>query len=209
MTNPPSGDTPDPYPPPPPYGPVRDPTEPFPTSSPVPEADLPTGDAAGPWPPADFPAGYQPAPGYPTAGQPAPGYSIGSQAAPEVSPYPGVGPVADDYPPPYQGGSQPYHTPPGYGGVPGYGYVGPQRRTNPLAIAALACALGGLLTCISAPVGVVLGHVARRQIRQTGEQGDGMVTAALWIGYILTFIGVLVLLAWLALAVYAINHNGG
>jgi hypothetical protein len=65
-----------------------------------------------------------------------------------------------------------------------------------------------LITCISAPVGVVLGHVARRQIRQTGEQGEGMVTAALWVGYVFTFIGVLLLLAWLAFAVYALNHNG-
>jgi hypothetical protein len=104
------------------------------------------------------------------------------------------------YPPPYQGGPQAYY------GAPGYGYVGPQMRTNPLAIASLACSLGGLITCISAPVGIVLGHIAKRQIRETGEQGDGLATAGLLVGYIFTALAVLVLAAWLAIVIFAV-HN--
>jgi len=35
---------------------------------------------------------------------------------------------------------------------------------------------------VFAPVGLVLGIVARRQIRQTGEEGDGMALAGIIIG---------------------------
>jgi uncharacterized protein DUF4190 len=34
------------------------------------------------------------------------------------------------------------------------------------------------------PVGIVLGHVARGQIKRTGEGGRGLATAALVIGYL-------------------------
>ena len=92
-------------------------------------------------------------------------------------------------------------------GAPAYPPYGPQVRTNALAIASLACSLGGLLTCVSAPVGIVLGHVAKRQIRQTGEQGEGMATAGLWIGYILTAIGLLLLVGWVVLFVVLVNSS--
>ena len=60
------------------------------------------------------------------------------------------------------------------------------RPTNGMAIAALVCSLAGILTFISAPVGAVLGHVARRQIRESGEQGDGMALAGIIVGWIVT-----------------------
>jgi hypothetical protein len=44
---------------------------------------------------------------------------------------------------------------------------------------------------VFAPVGIVLGHMARRQIAQTGEEGQGLATAGLIIGYILTGLTVL------------------
>ncbi len=57
-------------------------------------------------------------------------------------------------------------------------------RTNPLAIASLACALAqpftGGLTMIPA---VILGHTARSQIRRTGEGGSGLATAGLVLGW--------------------------
>lgn len=61
-------------------------------------------------------------------------------------------------------------------------------RTNGLAIASLACSVGSLLVCgISAVAGVVLGHLARRQIRRSGgtQTGDGMAIAGLVIGYLI------------------------
>jgi hypothetical protein len=58
------------------------------------------------------------------------------------------------------------------------------QRTNPLAIASLACGLAqpftGGLTMIPA---VILGHSARSQIRRTGEGGMGLATAGLVLGW--------------------------
>jgi len=176
MTYPSSDDSPDPYQPQQPYGPPPDPTA----------------------PPGQDPYAT---PGYPTSGQPAAGYpTSGGQPAPGYPQFPPGGQPAGGYPPPYQGAPQPYY------GAPGYGYAVPPTRTNPLAIASLACSLGGLVTCISAPVGIVLGHIAKRQIRETGEQGEGMATAGLWVGYILTMLFILGLLVWLAIVIFAIGH---
>jgi hypothetical protein len=44
---------------------------------------------------------------------------------------------------------------------------------------------------VFAPVGIVLGHVARRQIRRTGEQGNGLAVAGLILSYIFTGLAVL------------------
>jgi hypothetical protein len=89
-----------------------------------------------------------------------------------------------------------------YGG----GYGAPQR-TNPLAIVSLVCSLAGLVTCISAPVGIVLGHIAKRQIRQTGEQGEGLATAGLWVGYIITALGLAFVAFWIVLLVGGIMSS--
>jgi len=47
-----------------------------------------------------------------------------------------------------------------------------------MAIAAL------ILAFVFYPVGIVLGHVARGQIKRTGEGGKGLATAALILGYL-------------------------
>jgi peptidyl-prolyl cis-trans isomerase B (cyclophilin B) len=47
-----------------------------------------------------------------------------------------------------------------------------------MAIAAL------ILVFVFFPAGIVLGHVARGQIRRTREGGKGLATAALIIGYL-------------------------
>lgn len=44
---------------------------------------------------------------------------------------------------------------------------------------------------VFAPVGIVLGHIAKRQLRTSGEQGDGLATAGLIISYIFTGLAVL------------------
>ena len=96
-------------------------------------------------------------------------------------------------------GAQPgYGPPPGYGGQPAYGPppgYGYPRPTNTLAILALVMAF------VFSPVGLVLGIVARRQIRQTHEQGDGLALAGIIIGGIGTALAVLgFLFFFLALA---------
>ncbi|MGX9790671.1 DUF4190 domain-containing protein [Mycobacterium sp. MMS18-G62] len=50
--------------------------------------------------------------------------------------------------------------------------------TNGMAIAAL------ILVFVFFPLGIVFGHVARGQIKRTGEGGQGLATAALIIGYL-------------------------
>jgi hypothetical protein len=53
--------------------------------------------------------------------------------------------------------------------------------TNSSAIISLVCGLVGLLTgCLpTGPVGLWFGVRARREIRERGEQGDGMAIAGL------------------------------
>lgn len=84
---------------------------------------------------------------------------------------------------------------------PGY-YAGPPagRRTNQLAIAALICGIAqvafGFLTGIAA---IVLGHIARRQIRETGEDGAGMALAGLILGYVGIALSVIVVIVLIIL----------
>ncbi|QLL10419.1 DUF4190 domain-containing protein [Mycobacterium vicinigordonae] len=49
--------------------------------------------------------------------------------------------------------------------------------TNGLAVTAL------ILAFVAAPLAIPFGHIARSQIRRTGEQGSGMALAGLIIGY--------------------------
>lgn len=95
------------------------------------------------------------------------------------------------YPPPGQPG---YPPPPPPGG-----------QTNTMAIVSLVCALAGILIWISAPVGAILGHVAKKQIRESGEQGDGMAMAGIIVGWIVTGLGVLGCCLWLVLVAFAAN----
>jgi uncharacterized membrane protein len=57
-------------------------------------------------------------------------------------------------------------------------------RTNSLAIASLVCGLGQLLLGpLTTFPAIVLGHMARREIRRTGENGRGMAAAGLALGW--------------------------
>ncbi|HKR70859.1 MAG TPA: DUF1707 and DUF4190 domain-containing protein [Streptosporangiaceae bacterium] len=58
-------------------------------------------------------------------------------------------------------------------------------RTNQMAVASLVCGFCQIFLWFVAGVpAIVFGHVAHRQIRQTGEAGSGMATAGLIMGYI-------------------------
>ena len=115
--------------------------------------------------------------------------SPGESHEPDRDPtQPGEQPAPPQYPDPYgpsgPSGQQPgpapygqYGQPPGYPPQPPYG---PPPGMNILAILALVFAF------IFPPVGIVLGHIAKRQIKQTGEQGDGLATAGLVLSYALT-----------------------
>jgi len=66
-----------------------------------------------------------------------------------------------------------------------------QAPTNTLAILALVF---GFLFPIA---GIICGHLARRQIKTTGESGDGLALAGLILGYVLTGLTVLFMAAYL------------
>jgi hypothetical protein len=85
---------------------------------------------------------------------------------------------------------------PGYGAAPAYGqpapYVVAARPTNGMALASMIVALAGIVSCIGFPVGAILGHVALRQVRQTGEQGESYAKTGIivgWIGTALYLVG--------------------
>ncbi len=61
--------------------------------------------------------------------------------------------------------------------------VTPAAKTNDLAIASLACGLAAFVFGPMATIpAIVFGHVARQQIKRTGEQGAGLALAGLIIG---------------------------
>lgn len=75
----------------------------------------------------------------------------------------------------------------------GYGHGGDsslqQRPTETMAVLALVFAF------VLAPLGIVFGVIARRNIRQNGNQGHELATAGLWIGGVVTALAGLVFVA--------------
>jgi uncharacterized protein DUF4190 len=64
-----------------------------------------------------------------------------------------------------------------------YTYV-PARPTNGLAIASLVVSIASFVVCpLFAVVGVVLGYKARTQIRERGDDGDGLALAGIITGW--------------------------
>ena len=60
-----------------------------------------------------------------------------------------------------------------------------RSRTNSMAVASLVCGIGQIFFWFLAGIpAIVFGHVARRQIRETGEGGDGLALAGLILGYL-------------------------
>jgi hypothetical protein len=116
-------------------------------------------------------------------------------------------PPAQSYPPAYPQAPHPYATPAyQYADPYQFGPYAPARPTDGMAIAALVvscvaalglCAygLGGLLGI----PGAILGHVARRRIKVSGANGDGLALAGLIVGWIATAIGVVAIVGLILL----------
>ncbi|TPG36134.1 DUF4190 domain-containing protein [Mycobacterium hodleri] len=114
--------------------------------------------------------GYQ-QPGYPQMGYPPPGM-----------PAPG-------YPPQYAGGYGYPYDPYAQGRPPG---------TNGKAIGALVTSLAGLVFCgLPSVVGLILGIIAMRETKRTGQEGHGMALAGV-------IVGALAVAGWLLYAVVII-----
>ncbi len=88
-------------------------------------------------------------------------------------------------------------------GYPPYGYAvyQPVAPTNTMAILAL------VFVFVFSPLAIVFGHIARKQISQTGEQGSGLATGGLIGGYILTGIQVLFCVGYLIFIVAVLNSG--
>lgn len=71
-------------------------------------------------------------------------------------------------------------------GAPPYAPLPPPLPvTNGQAVASLVCGIcGGFTMGLSSIPAVILGHRAKSEIRRTGQQGDGMATAGLVLGYL-------------------------
>ena len=80
--------------------------------------------------------------------------------------------------------------------------VPPVAKTNGLAIASLACGLAQFMFGpVAAIPAIVFGHVARHQIKRTGEQGAGLALAGLILGWAAVILGIVMIVAGLAMSV--------
>jgi Domain of unknown function (DUF4190) len=62
---------------------------------------------------------------------------------------------------------------------------GQERPLNSLAVLSLACGIAQLvLPFICTIPAILFGHVARRQIRESGARGRGIATAGLLLGWL-------------------------
>ena len=108
--------------------------------------------------------------------------------------YPDDAGLPPPVPPPYPG----Y---PGYnGGYPPYPFPAPYKPlgTSGMAIGALVSALAGLVFCgLPSVAGLILGVIAMRQTRQTGQDGYGLALAATIIGGLVTAFMALGFLLWI------------
>jgi hypothetical protein len=148
----------------------------------TPDSNPASESPASGFPSSGFPSSGYPSSGYPSSGLPTSGYPSSGYPS---SGYPATGYTAPAFPGPY-----------------GTGYPMPLVvRTNPLAISSLVLSIvgGTLLICyglgaLAAITGIILGYVARAQIRQRGEAGAGMALAGIIIGWIITGISILAII---------------
>ena len=87
------------------------------------------------------------------------------------------------------------------------------RPTNTLAIVSLVCGIASwvAIPLVAGIAAVITGHMARGQIRQTGEGGNGLAVAGLILGYLnVVFFALVIVIIIIAIAVLgiAIFQNG-
>ena len=76
----------------------------------------------------------------------------------------------------------------------------PAAPTNRLAVASLVCALAVFVLPLPTSIlAIVFGHIARGQIRRTGERGDGLARAGLVLGWAGVALVVLALVVFVGL----------
>jgi len=111
-------------------------------------------------------------------------------------------PTADE-PPAIQPPATGYVVPPGYR-VPYVVPYAPAPKTDGLAIASLVTSIVAFNFCAPfAVIGAIMGHVARRRIKESGEDGEGLALAGIVVGWIGFGLGVVAI----AVLAYAIANG--
>ena len=76
--------------------------------------------------------------------------------------------------------------------------------TNGKAIAALVCSLSGLVFCgLPSIAGIILGILAMRETKRTGQDGFGLAVAGLAIGAVI----VVLMLVYIAFMVFIVSSS--
>ena len=85
----------------------------------------------------------------------------------------------------------------------------PAGGTNSMAIASMVLGVAEFFTAgLTAIPAVICGHIARRQMKQTPQRGDGLATSGLVLGYMaIIFWSVLIAASLVGVAI-SIAHNG-
>ena len=81
-----------------------------------------------------------------------------------------------------------------------------------MAIVSLVAGIAGYVVphpFIAGVVAIITGHMARKQIRQTGEDGSGLALAGLILGYVHLALSILLLIGLIIFFVFvlALAHN--
>jgi hypothetical protein len=146
------------------------------------------------------PGQFQPPDQYPPPGGFAP---PGPFAAPGPFPPPGQYPPPAQFPPPGQWVPYAQYDPYLQYGYPGEYLPYRQPGSNPLAIVSLVCGLAQFVVWVLPGIAaIVLGAVALRQIRTSGQDGKGMAIA----GIVLGCVGVVLGGLFVVLLIYAIHQ---
>jgi hypothetical protein len=87
----------------------------------------------------------------------------------------------------------------------------PPVSTNSLARASLVLGVAEFFTMgLTAIPAIICGHMAKREMRQTGQRGDGLATSGLVLGYMaVIFWGILIALSIVGAVISASGYGGG
>lgn len=92
--------------------------------------------------------------------------------------------------------------------------VAPSRPYNPWAIVSICFAASTVIgtLCLGGLVAVITGHIARSQIKRSGEKGNSLALAGLIVGYISIGITLALIAAYILffilLVAFAASHSG-
>lgn len=101
---------------------------------------------------------------------------------------------------------------PGQMGQPGQpqfpGYMPQTGSSNTLALVSVILSGLGLLTFITAPIGAILGHVSRSQIKKTGQSGRGLALGGVIAGWVITVLWVISLVIFTIFMISMLKEIG-